>query len=191
MTSSTRLHRRCAMAAKLKGMGVVLCCAVLLPQAVLAENCRLSVSQSRIDYGVIRPLSLLQSPTVALDTRTLHLSVLCAEPSAMALRFVGAADAQGFRFGPQGHFRLSLKHALVDGRAVEWEASRQPGEATRGRLLPDQALVARAAGMPVTGRRLTAQVDIDIDLPADALQVRNYMVLEGQGSFELVSPAAP
>lgn len=176
------------MAAKLKGLGVVLCCALLLPQAVLAENCRLSVNQSRIDYGVIRPLALLQSPTVALDTRTLHLNVVCAEPSAMALRFVGAADGQGFRFGPQGHLRLSLKQALVDGRAVEWAAA---GDATSGRLLPGQALVARAAGVPVTGRRLTAQVDIDIDLPAEALQVRNQMVLEGQGSFELVSPAAP
>lgn len=187
MTSSTRLHRRCAMAAKLKGMGVVLCCA-LLPQAVLAENCRLSVSQSRIEYGVIRPLALLQGPTVALDTRTLHLSVVCAEPSAMALRFVGSAEGQDFRFGQQGRLRLSLKHALVDGRAVEWVAA---GDAAGGRLLPGQVLVARAAGAPVTGRRLTAQVDIDIDLPADALQVRNQTVLQGQGRFELVSPAVP
>ena len=188
MTSSTRLHRRCAMPAKLKGMAVVLCCAVLLPQAVLAENCRLSVSQSRIDYGVIRPLALAQSPTVALDTRTLHLNVVCAEPTAMALRFVGAADGQDFRFGQQGRFRLSLKQALVDGRAVEWAA---PSGAASGHLPPGQALVARAAGMPVIGRRLTAQVDIDTDLPAEALQVRNQAVLEGQGRFELISPAAP
>ena len=188
MTRSTRLHRRCAMAAKLKGMGVVLCCALLLPQAVLAENCRLSVSQSRIDYGVIRPLALLQSPTVALDTRTLHLNVVCAEPATMALRFVGAAEGQDFRFGQQGRLRLSLKHALVDGRAVEWVAA---GDAASGRLLPGQLLVARAAGMAVTGRRLTAQVDIDTDLPAAALQVRNQVELEGHGRFEVVSPAAP
>jgi hypothetical protein len=191
MTSSTRLHRRYAMAAKLKGMGVVLCCAVLLPQAVWAQNCRLSVSQSRIDYGVIRPLALLESPTVALGTRTLHLSVACAEPSTMALRFVGAAEGQDFRFGQQGRFRLSLKQALVDGRAVEWAATYSPGDAASGRLLPGQVLVARAAGVAVTGRRLTAQVEIDTELPADALQVRNQAELEGQGRFELVSPAAP
>ena len=176
------------MAAKLNGLGLLLCCAAWLPQVALAQNCRLSVSQSRVDYGVIRPQALVERATVTLDTRTLHLSVVCAEPSAMALRFVGAAEGQDFRFGQQGRLRLSLKQALVDGRAVEWAAA---GEATRGRLLPGQALVARAAGLPVTGRRLTAQVDIDIDLPADALQVRNQTVLEGQGSFELVSPAAP
>lgn len=191
MTSSTRQHRRCAMAAKLKSLGLLLCCAVWLPQGALAQNCRLAVSQARIDYGVIRPRAGVERATVTLDTRTLHLNIVCAEPSAMALRFVGAADGQGFRFGSQGRLRLSLKQALVDGRAVEWEAARQPGEASSGRLLPGQALVARAAGMPVTGRRLTAQVDIDIDLPADALQVRNQAVLEGQGRFELVSPAAP
>ena len=179
------------MAAKLKGLGLLLGCAVLLPQAALAQNCRLSVSQPRIDFGVIRPPAWGERATVTLDTRTLHLSVVCAEPSAMALRFIGAADGQGFRFGPEGHLRLSLKQALVDGRAVEWEAARQPGETNSGRLLPGQALVAQAAGVPVTGRRLTAQVDIDIDLPAEALQVRNQMVLEGQGRFELVSPAAP
>jgi hypothetical protein len=41
------------------------------------------------------------------------------------------------------------------------------------------------------GQRLTAQVDVDIDLPSDALQVRSQTRLEGQGTFELVSPAVP
>jgi hypothetical protein len=176
------------MAAKLKRLGLLLCCAVWLPQSALAQNCRLAVSQARIDYGVIRPQAGGERATVTLDTRTLHLNIVCAEPSAMALRFVGAAEGQDFRFGQQGRLRLSLKHALVDGRAVEWVAA---GDAAGGRLLPGQVLVARAAGAPVTGRRLTAQVDIDIALPADALQVRNQKELEGQGRFELVIPAAP
>lgn len=176
------------MAAKFKGMGFVLCCTLLLPQAVWAQNCRLSVSQARIDYGDIRPQALVERATVALGTRTLHLNVMCAEPSAMALRFVGVAEGQDFRFGQQGRFRLSLKQALVDGHAVEWAAA---GDAVSGRLLPGQVLVARAAGAAVTGRRLTVQVEIDTDLPAEALQVRNQVVLEGHGSFELVSPVAP
>lgn len=174
------------MAANRKGMGFALMCTLLMVQGVRAENCRVSVSQPRIDYGVIRKETLAPSASFALGTRTVHLSVLCAEPSAMALRFVGAADGQGFRFGREGRFRLTLKHAQVDGHPVVWGAAHLPGEATNGQLLPGQVLVA-----PVAGKRLTAQVDIDTELPSDALQVRSQTLLEGQGHFELVSPAAP
>ncbi|AZE97277.1 hypothetical protein C4J95_5163 [Pseudomonas orientalis] len=179
------------MAAKLKGMSLALCCLVPLAQAVQAENCQLSVNQPRVDYGVIRREAFVEGPTMKLETRSLALNVVCIEPSIMVLRFVGAADGQGFRFGSQGRFRLSLKHAQVDGHAVEWSAPSQPGDGSSGQLLPGQVLVARVAGMPVSGRRLTAQVNIDADLPSSALHVRNQTLLEGQGSFELVSPAVP
>ncbi|WP_248731007.1 hypothetical protein [Pseudomonas sp. MWU13-2517] len=174
------------MAVKLKCTGFALFCAVWMVQGARAENCRLSLSQSRIDYGVVHREALLESPSVTLGTRTLHLNVLCAEPSAIALRFIGAADGQGFRFGQQGRLRLSLKHARMDGRAVDWALAHLPGEAARGQLLPGQVLVAGAVG-----KRLTAQVDVDTDVPADAFQVRYQTVLESQGSFELVSPAVP
>ncbi|KRP65335.1 hypothetical protein [Pseudomonas orientalis] len=179
------------MVGKLRSIGAALFCTVLLAQEAQAENCRLSLSQPRIDYGVIRREALAESATVRLGTRTLQLNVLCIEPSAMALRFIGTADGQAFRFGQQGRLRLSLKHAQVDGRAVEWAMMSQPYGGAVGQLLPGQVLVARAAGVPMTGKLLTAQVDIDTDLPADALQVRNQTLLEGQGSFELVSPAVP
>lgn len=178
------------MVGKLKSIGFVLFCSVWMAQVAQADNCRLSVSQSRIDYGVIRQEALVESPSVALGTRWLQLNVICAEPSTMALRFIGTADGQGFRFGRQGRFHLRLKHAQLDGRTVEWEAAQQPGEAANGQLLPGQTLVARAAGLPLAGQRLTAQVEVLTDLPSDALQVRNETRLEGQGAFELVSPVA-
>ncbi|KTC64029.1 hypothetical protein AO262_16355 [Pseudomonas fluorescens ABAC62] len=174
------------MAVNLKGVSVGLVCALLMAEGVQAETCRVSVSQSRIDYGVIRRDTQAPSASFALDTRTLHLSVLCAEPSAMALRFVGAADGQGFRFGREGRFRLVLRHVQVDANPVEMGLANLPGDAAHGRLLPGQVLVA-----PVAGKRLTAQVDIDAELPANALQVRSQALLEGKGYFELVSPAAP
>ncbi|UII71355.1 hypothetical protein LVW35_27620 [Pseudomonas sp. HN11] len=179
------------MVGKLKGAALLLFCSMWLTQGVQAQNCRLSVSQSRIDYGVIRREAFVESPSVALGTRTMQLSVTCAEPSVMALRFIAAADGQGFRFGRQGRFKLRLKHALVDGRAVAWEVAQRPGEAASGQFLPGQILVAHATGMPVPGHRLTAQVEVETDLPSDALQVRNETRLEGQGTFELVSPIAP
>lgn len=191
MTRSTKRQRRCAMVGRLKSIGCAFCCTVLLAQGARAENCRLSVSQPRIDYGVIRREALVESATVRLATRTLLLNVLCVEPSAIALRFVGPADGHAFRFGQQGRLRLGLRHARLDGRAVEWAGGSQHSGGAGGQLLPGQILAARAAGMPLTGQRLTAQVDIDVDLPADALQVRSQTVWEGQGSFELVSPAVP
>jgi len=189
MTRSMKRHRRCAMGVKLNCVGGVLFCAVLSTQGARADNCQLSVSQPRIDYGLIRREETADSSTLALGTRALQLSVLCVEPSAMALRFLGAANGSGFRFGRQGRFRIHLRHAQVDGLTVEWAP--QAGEHGGGQLLPGQVLVASAAGAAVKGKRLTAQVEIHVDLPSDALQVRHQTVLEGQGTFELISPAAP
>lgn len=174
------------MAVKLKKLGLLLFCTMAMSEAVQAQNCRLSVSQPTVDYEVIRNEPLTHSPTLALGTRMLHLSVLCMEPATIALRFVGAADGQGFRFGRQGHFRLTLKQAQVDGHAVEWAPVQLAGEPVGGQLLPGQVLSTRAVG-----KRLTAQVRIDTELPSDALQVRSHAVLEGRGRFELVSPTAP
>lgn len=179
------------MVAKLKTLYSVLFLTLLTTQGAHAENCRLSVSQSRIDYGVIRRDAQVETPSVTLGTRTLHLNVLCTEPSAIALRFIGPADTQGFQLGRGGRFRLGLKHAQLDGQVVEWETVHLPGQSANGHLLPGQVLVARSAGMPMTGRRLTAQVEVDAALPSDAFQVRSQTVLEGQGRFELVSPAVP
>lgn len=193
MTNFTKPRRWYAMRAeRMSGplaCGLCLLWGALMASQARADDCRMSLSEPRVDYGVIRPTQgAFGRDAVRLTTqRTLHLSVLCANPAAMVLRFGGvAADAQGFQFGRQGRFTLSLKHAQVDGRPVTW----QPDETAGGRLLPGRALSANVAGVPVTGHRLTAQVEIDIQLPADALAVRRETLLEGRGQFELVSPAA-
>ncbi|WP_411908288.1 hypothetical protein [Pseudomonas fluorescens] len=187
-----KLHRRYARVVKRTSLPLALSCMLLATLDAQAEICRLSLSQSHIDYGAIRRDAVVENAAVVLATRTFNLTVLCVEPAAMALRFVAApADGQGFRFGREGRFRLRLKHAQVDGRAVGWVSAQAPDESAKGQLLPGQALIARAAGVPVTGRRLTAQVDIDTELPFDALMVRGEARLEGQGSFELISQAVP
>lgn len=188
MTNSTTAHRWCAMFAKRKSLWLLW--AALVTSQAQAENCRMTLSEPRVDYGVIRPSQASSGrATMTLDTpRTLHLSVLCTDPSAMALRFSGvAADAQGFQFGRQGRFTLNLRQAQVDGRPVSW----QPDEASSGQLLPGRVLSTSAGGAPVMGRRLTAQVEIAVQLPADALSVRREVLLEGRGQFEMVSPAVP
>ncbi|MGY2292418.1 hypothetical protein ACW9H6_21675 [Pseudomonas sp. SDO528_S397] len=159
---------------------------VLMAGEAHADNCRVSLSQSRVDYGLVRLGSL------PLGTRTVQLNILCADPSAMALRFSGpAADAQGFQLGHQGRFTLSLRHARVDGQAVQWGGAHLSGSAANARLAPGQTLLAQAAGLPVKGRHLTAQVEVDAELAPDALAVRREMLLEGLGTFEWISPPVP
>lgn len=188
MTNSTKPLRRSAMFVERRSLWLLW--AALVATQAQAENCRMTLSEPRVDYGVIRPSQVSSGrATVTLDTpRTLHLSILCTAPSAMALRFSGvAADSKGFQFGRQGRFTLSLRQAQVDGRPVSW----LPDEASSGQLLPGHTLSASAGGVPITGHRLAAQVEIAVQLPADALSVRREILLEGHGQFELVSPAVP
>ena len=162
----------------------VLLFVVMLANEARADNCRVSLSQPRVDYGVIRHAERGQ-PQIALGTRTFRLSVACEAPVSMALRFTGVpAGAQGFRFGRQGHFTLSLQSAQVDGKPVELMRPRLSDEPAPGRLLPGHTLVAQVAGVPVHGRRFTALVNVETFLPIALLAVRDETIFEGQGGFE-------
>ncbi|KAF1029075.1 MAG: hypothetical protein GAK37_01913 [Pseudomonas sp.] len=191
MTHSMKLPGRCAVpveagSLRLGLMLYALLAVVLMANEARADTCQISLSQPRLDYGHLR------HGEQTLGTRTLHLSIVCAEPSAMALRFNGvAADARGFRFGRQGHFRLSLQQARIDGQPVEWMSAPLPGALATAPLVPGQTLVASASGRPVTGRRLTAQVEVSAEVPPEAFAVRRETLLEGLGVFERVSPAVP
>lgn len=157
---------------------------VMLANEARADNCRVSLSQPRVDYGAIRHAERGQ-PQIALGTRTLRLSVACEAPVSMALRFTGVpAGAQGFRFGRQGHFTLSLQSAQVDGKPVELMRPRLSDEPATGRLLPGHTLVAQVAGVPAHGRRFTALVSVETFLPIALLAVRDETIFEGQGGFE-------
>jgi hypothetical protein len=199
MTNSMKLHRPSAvpnepLSLQSEGLRLGLFLYFLLFIGLLAnearaEDCRLSLSQPRIDYGVLRRTELLDEQVgrqkTSLGKRTLHLSVICADPRAVAIRFAGVpAGAQGFRFGRHGSFTLDLKHGQVDGRAVELSVEPSSVYADNGRLLPGQVLIARTGGMPATGRRFSAQVDIDTYLPPEAFSVRHETMFEGQGRFE-------
>ncbi len=163
----------------------------LMPSAAYASQCRVSLSQPTVDYGVIRRAELLgeQSghPQFSLGHRTLRLTVDCADETPMAIRFTGVpAGTRGFRFGRDGHFILNLQQAQVDGRDVELRSLYRPDESAKGRLLPGVVLCTQAGGAPVSGRRLTALVSIDTYLPASGLAVSNETSLEGRGSVERV-----
>ena len=162
MTNSMKPHRWSAMFAKRRSLWLLW--VALVATQVQAENCRMTLSEPRVDYGVIRPAQASSSRALmTLDTpRTLHLSVLCTDPSAMSLRFNGAAaDAQGFQFGRQGRFTLNLRQAQVDGRPVSWQSD----DTSSGQLLPGAYVVCKrrryagdgpSADSPGGGRGSTA-----------------------------------
>eukprot|EP01133_Synstelium_polycarpum_P001706 gene1706-1974_t len=141
--------------------------------------------QPRVDYGLVRQAER-GDPQIALGKRTLRLSMACEVPVSMALRFTGVpAGLEGFRFGRQGHFTLSLQSAQVDGKSVELVMPHLSEEPATGRLLPGHRLVAHVAGMPVHGRRFTALVNVETFLPAALLAVRDETTFEGQGVGQL------
>lgn len=157
---------------------------VVLANEARANNCQVSLSQPRVDYGLVRQAER-GDPQIALGKRTLRLSVACEVPVSMALRFTGVpAGLEGFRFGRQGHFTLSLQSAQVDGKSVELVMPHLSEEPATGRLLPGHRLVAHVADMPVHGRRFTALVNVETFLPAALLAVRDETTFEGQGGFE-------
>lgn len=151
----------------------------------------MSLSQDRLDYGRLHPGELLvEQPgkaEFALGKRTLSLNVICAEPTAMALRFDSpAAGPEAFSLGLHGHFTLSLKRPRLDGQAVELFQGRARSLEQSSRLLPAQTLVARQGGGPVQGRMFSALVEIESYLPSSAARVRDETLIDGRGRFELV-----
>lgn len=168
------------------GFGAFGLLAGLLPAPASAASCRLSLSQPLVDYGSLRTGEQPVGQGVFLGKRTVRLNVVCPEASVIALRFQGVAmDGQGFRFGRQGSFRLTLEHPQLDGKPVE--LAQLHNHADRGgQLQPGQSLVVLAGGLPAKGRTFSAQVQVDTWLSSAATAVRDKTTLEGSGRFELV-----
>lgn len=169
------------------------CCVALVLFSVPAgaNDCTLSLSQPRIELGVLRPggLSWLPGqPDLFFGTRRLSLNIACPGPTSMALRFDGpAAGPQAFRFDRQGWFTVGLSNARLDGKPVTLAAALLPAEAAASHLMaPGQSLVVLARDRPAKGRFFSAQVEIDTHLPVSATRVRDETPIEGRGRFELL-----
>ncbi|MEF9672051.1 hypothetical protein QNM99_05015 [Pseudomonas sp. PCH446] len=122
-----------------------------------ANDCTLSLSQSQIELGALRPGSISWvpgQPDLFLGTRRLSLNIACPWPTSMLLRFDGpAAGPQAFRFDRQGRFTVGLSNARLDGKPVSLAAAQRPNEAAASHLMaPGQSLVVLARDRPAKGR---------------------------------------
>lgn len=151
-----------------------------------AAQCRISLSQPVVDYGLLRGAEQSGSQDVFLGKRTVRLNVVCPEATVIAMRFQGvSADGQRYAWGRHGYFNLTLEHPLLDGRPVELVHVHNYAARSTG-LQPGQTLVVLAGGVPATGRTFSAQVQVDTWLSGAANAVRSKTVVEGGGHFELV-----
>lgn len=167
------------------GAAGVLSCLLMAGEAYAAE-CRVSLSRPEVDLGALRHGGQAAAQGVLFGKRTVHLNVVCPQDTLIALRFRGVpAVGQGFKFGEQGYFNLSLQQTVLDGRPAELAPMHNRAERS-GQLLPDQTMVVLAAGLPVVGRVFSAQVQVDTYLFDTTTAVRDKTVLEGGGRFELV-----
>ncbi|MGA8136929.1 MULTISPECIES: hypothetical protein [Pseudomonas] len=169
------------------------CCValVLFSAPAGANDCTLSLSQSQIELGALRPGALAMAPgqpDLFLGTRRLSLNIACPWPTSMVLRFDGpAAGPQAFRFDRQGRFTVGLSNARLDGKPVSLASAQRPAEASASHLMaPGQSLVVLARDLPAKGRFFSAQVEIDTHLPVSATRVRDETSVEGRGRFELL-----
>ena len=170
----------------LKGLGLLLS-GLLLAAPASAANCRLSLSQPIIDYGLLRPGEQLENRGASLGKRIVRLNVICVEAAVIALRFQGVpANETGYRFGRQGFFNLTLQHPQLDGKPIELAQWHNPTERD-AQLRPGQSLVVLVGGVPARGHAFSAQVQVDTWLSSAATAVGNKTTYEGNGRFELVS----
>lgn len=164
-------------------------------------ECRLTLSQSAIEYGQLTRGQLLDyAPTAdeaTLDPRFFTLTASCGNPASMSVFLRGAAaSAERFRFAEHGSFTLRLSEARLDGQPVQLSEASAGGPGPLSASQPATALqlkpgvgaaLATLDGQPAIGRHFTARVEIHTHIPVEATRVANMQRWQGHGTFELIT----
>lgn len=161
----------------------------------LADDCEMQISQPVLDYGALNPDILRAgakaSATAALDKRRVQLNVLCPDSRSMAIAFRGAASgAEAYQLGDRGTFELVIKAARLDGVPVLVGTVSNIGEvpATASNsvnLVPGQYIVPVLAQKSSLGKVFSMDIEVNSHLFTERLKVRDLVVLEGKGYFDL------
>ncbi|MCS3419267.1 DUF1120 domain-containing protein [Pseudomonas yamanorum] len=158
-----------------------------------AEDCRLNLSESRLDFGVMnRTIHRAPSAETLLGERRLSLTINCPQPSDMSLFYRAlAGHGERFRFTDRGSYEVQVSDAVLDGQAVELGLIAGQGQApgTRANVLawrPDQGIVPLRDGVPATGSAFSVQLLVNAWAQADATLVRDAVTWETSGLFDAV-----
>jgi type 1 fimbria pilin len=152
------------------------------------DECRLDLSESRLDFGLMnRAIPLAPTPERLLGERRLGLTLNCSQPADMSLFYRGlAAGAERLRFTEQGSYRLQVREAVLDGRAVELGLIASSGQApgALGSSLnwrAEHGIVPMQNGQPLKGRHFSVQVDVSAWAEEGAARVRDAVTWEASG----------
>lgn len=161
--------------------------------AQASARCDAQLSESLVDYGRLTRAQLLERQPdparASLGKRLVALTAVCAERTAMALSFQGAAaDDTGFRFAANDRFTLRIVQAQLDGKPVRLAASHADatGSAPSSLLRPGDRLSPMDGAGLAQGQRLTVQLEIEPFVRAAATRVAVESTWEGAGRFEVL-----
>ncbi|KAF1028741.1 MAG: Protein GltF [Pseudomonas sp.] len=156
-----------------------------------ADECQLNLSETRLDFGLMnRAVALVPGPERLLGERRLSLTLNCAQPTDMQVFYRAlVADAERFRFTERGSYRLNVRDAIVDGQAVELGLLAGKGQPpiTTGTALtwrPEHGIVPMRAGVPLSGRSLSVQIEASAWAREDAARVRDAVTWDSSGLFD-------
>lgn len=173
---------------------VLLSLGLLLGANAWGDECQLSLSDTALDFGLMnRAVALVPSAERLLGDRRLSLTLNCTVPTDMSLFYRGiAAGAERFQFTPRGSYSLRVSDALLDGQAVELgllAGSGQPAVSTGASLRwrPEHGVVPMRAGVPVSGRSLSLQLEASAWASEAASRVNDAVTWETSGVFDAVS----
>ncbi|WP_338491168.1 DUF1120 domain-containing protein [Pseudomonas trivialis] len=173
---------------------------VLLSLAVLlganawgADECQLNLSETVVDFGLMnRTVAGGPAAERLVGERRLSLTLNCPNPTDMSLFYRGlAAGAERFQFTPRGSYGMQVSEAVLDGQAVDLGllAGRgQPAISTGARLhwRPEHGIVPMRAGVPVSGRSLSLQIETRAWASDEALRVHDAVTWETSGVFDAI-----
>lgn len=160
-----------------------------------AENCRIQLSETTVDYGNLTRAAIMgkttSAPNVSLGDRQMALNVLCQSATKIGLIVNGAAAQDNFKFGDSGQFTVLLSDALLDGKPVNLRSSQADGKqaAEPGATLavtPGARVAPLIAGQHVPGKNLSLLVGINAKVTDDATKVRGETTWQGNVAFKVV-----
>lgn len=158
------------------------------------DDCQLNMSQSVLDFGLMnRAIRLDTTPVRSLGERRLSLSLSCSRPTDMSVFYRAmAATAERYHFAEHGSYQIRVGDGVLDGRPVDLgliAAAGQPPVHSASSLIwrPEHGIVPVSTGLPMQGRRFSAQLAVTASVQEQAIKVRDAVTWETIGIFDAVT----
>lgn len=165
--------------------------------SVMADDaCAIRTSQPVLDFGTFNSGQLksnTRARMLSMGKRYLQLSVICPDPTKMALTFQGqATGSTAFNMSNLGAFTLNFKDARVDGKQVLLgrvsSVENLPASIRSNmRLLPHSYIAPISSGRLVAGKVLNITVEIEALAKPETGKVLDKTTVEGEGQFAIIS----